>query len=369
MTVSQATKKKLFATSGNECACPDCEEEVVDREEEVVIGVIAHIHARSENGPRFDPSLSEAERDEFSNLMVLCPNHHTRIDKNPDKYPPEKLKRWKEDHEKQTTKEFDISDELIGKLESDESDPEEELVDWTTTQREIWQKRVSDTYSSVSTSPYSNGYWLFSYKVIGDINEPTLRELRETLRKVKGSETGWPPWCGINEAKPMDGEIEVWLNHLEEKDAPERADFWRASTSGELFLLKPYREDHHEETEPGKLLDYILPIWHVGESLLHAKRFARRLSDDPVSVAINIRWDGLKGRELGALYPRRGLWPPSDYRVHRDEVEITKTVSVGKIENNLSEVVYELTIDLYQAFDFYEPDEELISNQIKELTG
>lgn len=91
MGVTQVTKKKIFAASGNECAFPDCNEEIVDIEEEMVIGVIAHIRARCEDGPRYDPDMTDDERDDFSNLMVLCPTHHTRIDKNPEKYPPEKL--------------------------------------------------------------------------------------------------------------------------------------------------------------------------------------------------------------------------------------------------------------------------------------
>lgn len=117
MTVTQATKKKLFAASSNECAFPECDEEVVDIEEEVVIGVIAHIRARSEDGPRHDPDMTDDERDEFSNLMVLCPTHHTRIDKNPEKYPPEKLEEWKEQHEQEATEEQDVPDDILSELE------------------------------------------------------------------------------------------------------------------------------------------------------------------------------------------------------------------------------------------------------------
>lgn len=116
MGVTQATKKQLFAASGNECAFPDCDEEVVDIEEETVIGVIAHIRARNPDGPRYDPDMPEEERDEFSNLMVLCPTHHTRIDKNPEKYPPEKLEEWKEQHEQEPTEEEDIPEDLLGEL-------------------------------------------------------------------------------------------------------------------------------------------------------------------------------------------------------------------------------------------------------------
>jgi hypothetical protein len=43
-------------------------------------GEVAHICAEAPGGPRYDPSLSDAECQAEPNLMLLCPNCHKRVD-------------------------------------------------------------------------------------------------------------------------------------------------------------------------------------------------------------------------------------------------------------------------------------------------
>jgi hypothetical protein len=67
-----------------------------------VIGEEAHIVARERKGPRGDSPLNEDQRDEYSNLILLCPTDHTTIDKIPagvEQYPIELLLKIKQDHE------------------------------------------------------------------------------------------------------------------------------------------------------------------------------------------------------------------------------------------------------------------------------
>lgn len=51
------------------------------------------------DGPRGESPMTAAERDEYSNLILLCPTDHTVIDKAPDDYTVESLHKMKEDHE------------------------------------------------------------------------------------------------------------------------------------------------------------------------------------------------------------------------------------------------------------------------------
>lgn len=53
--------KKLFALSGNKCAFPDCEEEIVDYSRGVVLGEVCHIKGRNPNAPRYDPEQTYKE--------------------------------------------------------------------------------------------------------------------------------------------------------------------------------------------------------------------------------------------------------------------------------------------------------------------
>jgi hypothetical protein len=61
---------------------------------------IAHIRAARPNGPRYVAGMTDAERSDWSNLILLCTPHHTIVDKiRPDDYPIEVLERWKSNRE------------------------------------------------------------------------------------------------------------------------------------------------------------------------------------------------------------------------------------------------------------------------------
>lgn len=65
----------------------------------VTQGEIAHIHAHSGGGPRFNSSLTVAERDSYENTVLLCRRHHRLVDADAIAFPPELLRSWKRDHE------------------------------------------------------------------------------------------------------------------------------------------------------------------------------------------------------------------------------------------------------------------------------
>jgi hypothetical protein len=94
------TQKHVLAASGNECTFPACSRLIFDLTHETLIGTIAHIRARSENGPRFDPVQSEDENRAFGNLVAMCAEHSKIIDgpKWSD-FSVETLMTWKKEHE------------------------------------------------------------------------------------------------------------------------------------------------------------------------------------------------------------------------------------------------------------------------------
>lgn len=102
---TQLTLKQLFLTSGHFCAYPTCNSAIVEftADEPVVLGQIAHIEGSSDDGPRPNPALTPAERDSYSNLLILCAHHHSLVDKIDSAYPVETLKEWKRAAEKAVT--------------------------------------------------------------------------------------------------------------------------------------------------------------------------------------------------------------------------------------------------------------------------
>lgn len=250
---------------------------------------------------------------------------------------------------------------------TNEFDPVEELASWTDEINSKWQEKVESEYGAIEHSPYSHGYWQFSYRVDGDCDQPTLSNFFDLLRDVKGHETGWPVWLTSGDnVHPVDGMIEGWYIN-EAFDDPDHADYWRATTDGSLFMIRGYKADSQDDVEPGEVLDFIQPIWQVGECLLHAKRLSRELCDGTSDITVEVRWTGLRGRTLSKIFNRRGLFPPNNRQSHQDTVTVSKRLSVADIEKSLPEVVESLTQPLYQAFDFYDPPARLIQKELDRL--
>lgn len=103
MTISQKDIKLLWGKAASRCAFPDCRLQLTQNAESgssnITIGHQAHIVAKEKNGPRGESPLTASERDSYANLILLCPNHHTIIDQNPEDYPIEKLHLLKRNHE------------------------------------------------------------------------------------------------------------------------------------------------------------------------------------------------------------------------------------------------------------------------------
>jgi hypothetical protein len=62
----------------------------------------AHIRAANPNGPRYVREMTDEERRDLPNLVLLCTGHHNAVDgRDRDKYTIELLEKWKSDREKE----------------------------------------------------------------------------------------------------------------------------------------------------------------------------------------------------------------------------------------------------------------------------
>ena len=93
------TLRKLFLLSGNECAMKNCKTVLIDRKG-TMVGEVAHIAAAMPDGERFDPQMTNEERREFKNLMLLCASHHAEVDGKGSGYSVVELRKIKAKHEK-----------------------------------------------------------------------------------------------------------------------------------------------------------------------------------------------------------------------------------------------------------------------------
>lgn len=93
----------LALLSGGRCAFPGCRIELWLGDgagrPTAVLGEIAHIRGEKPSSARHDGSMTPAERNDYANLIYLCPNHHTEIDKNAAQWTTERLHEIKLEHE------------------------------------------------------------------------------------------------------------------------------------------------------------------------------------------------------------------------------------------------------------------------------
>ena len=77
---------------------------------------MAHIVAASDAGPRGDAEVETEALVGFENLILLCPNCHTVVDRAPEEFTRERMQQWKSEHETRLrsllgVKVFDTRDE------------------------------------------------------------------------------------------------------------------------------------------------------------------------------------------------------------------------------------------------------------------
>ena len=97
--ISQRHLRKLHSKSGNRCAL--CKTLLTNgsSNETKCIGANAHIYGEKKGAPRYDASIPQDYVNSYENLIFLCSNCHTLVDGEEKKYPVEKLKKMKKEHE------------------------------------------------------------------------------------------------------------------------------------------------------------------------------------------------------------------------------------------------------------------------------
>lgn len=258
------------------------------------------------------------------------------------------------------------------------------LNDWIDQSVSRFSSLVKEQLTDEKPSRYSKGTWYVAYAIKGITSPIGLSEFLEVLNNVRGHETGWPPWWvpSRNEIGPYPSDqlVECWLKDLrgdifgnDRSDVfrfSGHSDFWRASPKGKMFLLRGYQEDSTPTAEPGTILDLILPIWRMGECLLHAQRLAKTLKgNEAATIAFRCVWTGLTGRTLVSWSaPRRLFFDPRGPS-RQDIVTSERIIESDQISETLPELVKALTQPLYEIFDFYDIPATVVREELLKMRG
>lgn len=212
--------KLLWGRSGNRCAI--CKIELSPDGSVETIGEIAHIVSRTREGPRGNDALLLSKRDDYSNLMLLCPNHHSEIDKLPDSWPSSKLHQLKEEHEKW------VSEQL-----------EHGVLSFKPIDNSQYLEKIYGSWVSFSKSQIWVVASLTPLRVDDDSIDPLDNAIIETLNSIHLPGDGfWDPHLNVYDTRPDENGItNIKTKNLEEGDG-HKISIYRNGHCEFLFCLE-----------------------------------------------------------------------------------------------------------------------------------
>ena len=189
MSISEQDIKILWGRAAQKCSFPDCEmkltQDKILASDSFPLGQQAHIIGATKNSPRGKSNLTKKERDSYYNLILLCPNHHTLIDKNPDDYTIEKLHLFKDRHEYWIEHTLSQSKDS---LQTAQTVIYADLIDATVEacQLDSWEKWASRAVSTNMNwdQGFHESLFKFYNKILGAIWPKTLPELECSLKRL-----------------------------------------------------------------------------------------------------------------------------------------------------------------------------------------
>ena len=230
--------------------------------------------------------------------------------------------------------------------------------------REAFERWRTLTAGLPANSPgrFPHGWYRIDYELEGELNDVKPRELATMLGEAVVHHTGWPMFR-ISQRPDLapyetDSTTECWLppgDHIVSRALSDAAhsDFWRAAPAGRMFLMRGYAEDSQDTIPPGAIFDTILPIWRLGEALLHACRLASLLTQGRGGVTVHLRvlFTGLTGRTMRSWSNPLG----SDFLLgghssRSDEALLEASVPAADIDTDLASHVLALAAPLYERF-------------------
>lgn len=131
MSASYPTRIILAFRSSGVCAFPGCGKHLTYEAkvgDDTYVAEAAHIRGEKPNAARYEVTMTDKERDDVSNLVYLCTDHHTIIDKVEEDWPVATLLALKKSHETQVR-------EALEEAFVDVAFPElERSISWVTAQ-------------------------------------------------------------------------------------------------------------------------------------------------------------------------------------------------------------------------------------------
>lgn len=114
MAITSKSIKLLWSNAAGRCSFSGCNERLAVEESAGItaytLGEMAHIKGEKLGSNRYDESQPDIERNSYENLILLCPTHHTLIDKTENEvtYTVARLHQMKVEHESNISNKLNV---------------------------------------------------------------------------------------------------------------------------------------------------------------------------------------------------------------------------------------------------------------------
>jgi hypothetical protein len=182
MSATYPNKLIVAFRSGDHCALPGCSRKLtVDGPEggSASTGEAAHIAGEKPDAARYVDTMTDAERNDVANLIYLCGDCHTKIDKLENDWPIPELMTIKSEHEAKVAAALEEAFTEVNFPELEKAmawlrdvDPAKEIIDFAllTPEHKIKKNNLSNGTRNIITSG------LASQKVVSEFIESETRD-------------------------------------------------------------------------------------------------------------------------------------------------------------------------------------------------
>ncbi|EKD25227.1 MAG: hypothetical protein ACD_80C00101G0003 [uncultured bacterium (gcode 4)] len=189
---TRKTLRRLDTLSGNLCAKPGCLQGLIAEDGKTIISQICHIEAAQEGGPRFNHEMSDDQKRDYPNLILLCDEHHKIIDSklNEGEYSVDTLKSWKFEHEKKIIQQkLERNPSILGEVINKISliDFEEDTTSEKKPESFNIQKKI-DYNNLIRYKPTIDAYKIYSgkiEKIYQEIDRQGSNKKKRLLRNIE----------------------------------------------------------------------------------------------------------------------------------------------------------------------------------------
>jgi cellulose biosynthesis protein BcsQ len=223
-----------------------------------------------------------------------------------------------------------------------------------------------------------HGTWEVALHILGDVPlHKTDTNFLSLLDSNNPKFTGWPVWLisrNFNDktSRPfvINGEWEALVDSTVNGSTP-HIDFMRYDPKGRFYLRRALEDDISSSKRapaPLKALDFGLPIIRVAEALAVGLAFATAMGCSPeeTKLAYSFKWTRLRGRTLTSwAQPERYI--SSDRSAYQDEVVTYANLPLETSLSAMSEYVNQCIQPLFQIFDGFELDAQIVDDLTRRL--